>query len=210
MVQDGNEDLPPEQRHPRRYIAARAVAIVLPIVLVVAVVGVIVARRGSGRPTAPTPPGLSTVTFVASPVPQDRTAPAFRLPALSGSGSLSLAQYPRTIVVLNLWASWCEPCRQEAPDLESVWRLFGPLSVQFVGVDEQDSRASGTAFVHEFGLTYPMAFDASGTLAASYGAIGLPATYVIDASGTIRFRFLGRADPANVRSVLQELLADSG
>jgi peroxiredoxin len=191
----------------RRYVMARAAAILLPVVLVAAIVGVIVARRGAGQPTGP---DLSTVTFVASPVPQDRPAPAFRLPALSGTGSVSLAQYPRTIVVLNLWASWCGPCRQESPDLESVWRLFGSLNVQFLGVDEQDSRASAGAFVTEFGLTYPMAFDASGTLATSYGAIGLPSTYVIDGSGTIRFRFLGRVDPADLRSVLHQLLAESG
>jgi len=123
---------------------------------------------------------------------------------------VSLAQYPRTIVVLNLWASWCGPCRQEAPDLESVWRLYGSLNVQFLGINEQDSRASAGAFVTEFGLTYPMAFDASSAVPASYGAIGLPSTYVIDGSGTIRFRFLGRVDPADLRSVLRQLLAESG
>ena len=192
--------------HPRRYVAARAVAIALPLILVAAIAAVIVARRDNGV----SPGDLGTVTFVASPVPQQRPAPAFRLPALSGTGSVSLAQYPRTIVVLNLWASWCGPCRQEAPDLESVWRFYGSLNVQFLGVDEQDSRASAGAFVTEFGLTYPMAFDPSSALAASYGAIGLPSTYVIDASGTIRFRFLGRVDPADLRGVLQQLLAESG
>lgn len=190
----------------RRYVAARAAAIVLPVIMVAAVVAVILARRGSGA----SPADLSTVTFVASPVPQDRPAPAFELPALAGAGQVSLAQYPRTIVVLNLWASWCGPCRREAADLESVWRFYGSLNVQFLGVDEQDSKDDAAAFVTEFGLTYPMAFDSSGDLAASYGAVGLPSTYVIDGSGTIRFRFLGRVDPAGLQGVLRQLLAESG
>ena len=189
----------------RRYLAARAVAIVLPVLLVVAIVGVIVARRGAGQPTRP---DLSTVTFVASPVPEHRTAPGFTLPLLDGTGPTSLARYPGKIVVLNLWASWCGPCRDESPKLQSVWESYRSLGVQFLGVDQQDSKAEASAFVREFGLTYPIAFDPDGSVAASYGALGLPTTFVIDASGVIRYRFLGRVDPAGLQDVLQGLMAE--
>ena len=185
-----------------RYLVARAAAIVLPVVLVVAIVGVIVARRGAGQPD------LSTVTFVASPVPEHRTAPAFTLPLLDGTGSTSLVRYPGKIVVLNLWASWCGPCRDESPKLQSVWESYRSLGVQFLGVDQQDSKAAASAFVREFGLTYPVAFDPDGSVAASYGALGLPTTFVIDASGVIRYRFLGRVDPAGLQDVLQGLMAE--
>jgi cytochrome c biogenesis protein CcmG/thiol:disulfide interchange protein DsbE len=188
----------------RRYLVARAAAIVLPLVVVVAIVGVIMASRGAGRSTRP---DLSTVTFVASPVPEHRTAPAFTLPLLDGTGSTSLARYSGKIVVLNLWASWCGPCRDESPKLQSLWESYRSLGVQFLGVDQQDSKGAASAFVSEFGLMYPVAFDPDGSVAASFGALGLPTTFVIDASGVIRYRFLGRVDPAGLQDVLQGLMA---
>ncbi len=191
----------------RRYVAARAVAIFLPVVLVAVVVGVIVARRGPSRPTRP---DLSTVTFVASPVPQHRAAPAFRLPLLDGAGTASLDQYAGRIVVLNLWASWCGPCRDESPKLEALWQTDESLDIQFLGVDQQDAKGSARAFVQEFGITYPIAFDPEGTVAASYGALGLPTTFVIDASGVIRYGFLGRIDPVGLQDILQGLIAEGG
>ena len=194
-----------EDRPSRRYLVARAAAIALPVILLAAVVAVIVARRGAGRPAGP---NLSTVTFVASPVPEHRTAPGFTLPLLDGTGPTSLARYPGKIVVLNLWASWCAPCRDESPKLQSLWESYRSLDVQFLGVDQQDSRSAASAFVREFGLTYPVAFDPDGSVAASYGALGLPTTFVIDASGVIRYRFLGRVDPVRLQDVLQGLIAE--
>jgi len=189
----------------RRYVAARAAAIVLPVVTVAAIAAAIISHRGAGSGS---PPDLGTVTFVASPVPESRTAPAFRLPLLAGGGSVSLTPYRGRIVVLNLWASWCAPCRDESPKLEALWQSYRSLNVQFLGVDQQDSKSSASAFVGDVGLTYPIAFDPGGTLAASYGAVGLPSTFVIDGSGVIRYRFLGRVDPVGLQDVLQGLIAE--
>ena len=89
-----------------------------------------------------------------------------------------------------------------------MWESYRSLGVQFLGVDQQDSKAAASAFVGEFGLTYPVAFDPDGSVAASYGALGLPTTFVIDATGVIRYRFLGRVDPAGLKDILQGLMAE--
>ncbi len=112
--------------------------------------------------------------------------------------------------MLNLWASWCGPCRDESPKLEALWQTDESLDIQFLGVDQQDAKGSARAFVQEFGITYPIAFDPEGTVAASYGALGLPTTFVIDASGVIRYGFLGRIDPVGLQDILQGLIAEGG
>ena len=192
-------------RPPRSYRVARATAIVLPIVVLVVVAVAFLVHRSSGEPSSR---DLNTVTLVASPVPQNQPASEFTLPTLAGSGSVSLRQYAGKVVVLNLWASWCAPCRDEAPKLEALWQAYRSLDVQFLGVDQQDSKAAAADFVRRFGLTYPTAFDPEGTIAAKYGALGLPTTFVIDGQGTVRYRFLGRIDPVSLQSIVQGLLTE--
>ncbi len=192
-------------RPPRSYRVAKVAAILLPVVVVIAGAVAFFVDRSSGQSE---PKNLNTVTFVASPVPQNQPASDFTLPTLAGSGSVSLRQYAGKVVVLNLWASWCAPCRDEAPKLEALWRSYRSLDVQFLGVDQQDSKPAATDFVRRFGLTYPTAFDPDGAIAAKYGALGLPTTFVIDGRGTVRYRFLGRIDPVSLQNIVQGLLTE--
>ena len=204
-----SSDLRGEQPRARPSVRAVAVAaIALPLVLLLAGLAALWLQQGTGTPSTRSGPGA--VTFVASPVPQDRPAPQFALPRLVGPGSVALKGYVGRVVVVNLWASWCGPCREEAPQLESVWRTYGPRGVQFLGVDHQDARSAGTGFVGEFGLSYPIGFDPKGEVAAEYGALGIPTTYVIDRQGRVRYRFLGRITTAGLSSVIQQLLAEQG
>jgi len=182
-------------------------AVTTPIVLL-AVVAFALPRLGARQPS----PGftIGAADFAATPVPEDRPAPEFDLPSLTGPGSISFGSSAGSIVVVNIWASWCPPCRQEAPQLEQVWTRYHSRGVRFIGVDHLDTRAGGLSFVREFGITYPIAFDPGGTVAARYGAVGIPTTFVIGPNGRIAYRFLGTTTAAMLATTLDRLIGRSG
>ncbi|HET8526624.1 MAG TPA: TlpA disulfide reductase family protein [Actinomycetota bacterium] len=101
-----------------------------------------------------------------------------------------LARQRGTPVLVNIWASWCGPCRQEAPLLSAASRTYGDR-VQFVGVDILDARDSARAFMHESGWTYPSVFDPSGAIRNGLGVLGQPATLFYDADGKLVSTWLG-------------------
>jgi cytochrome c biogenesis protein CcmG, thiol:disulfide interchange protein DsbE len=104
---------------------------------------------------------------------------------------LSLAELRGVPVVLNLWASWCTPCREEAARLEQGWRSFGPRGVLFLGLDIQDVRDDGESFIRKHGATYPSIREPSRDVANSYGATGIPETYFIDRRGRVVAHVIG-------------------
>ncbi len=113
-------------------------------------------------------------------------APAFTLPRLDGSGDVSLASFRGKTVVLNFFASWCGPCKSEAPHLESLWRQYRSDGVVVLGVDSGDTRGSARQFLHAHGVTYPIAFDPDEKLALGpYALPGFPVTYVINPAGRV-------------------------
>lgn len=115
-----------------------------------------------------------------------RPAPAFALQRLSGPGSVSLRSLRGKTVVLNFFASWCDPCKREAPVLEQVWREERRHNVVVLGVDANDSRGDAMRFVHAHGVTYPVVFDHNGLVAANrYDIADLPVTYVLNRQGRI-------------------------
>jgi cytochrome c biogenesis protein CcmG/thiol:disulfide interchange protein DsbE len=122
-----------------------------------------------------------------SPTEPGKVAPDFELPALSGDGALSSEELKGFPVVVNFWASWCQPCREEAGLLERTWRAYEEQGVRFVGVNIQDTDDAARKFVRDFGISYPVVTDADQTLARKMGQIGLPQTFFIDHN----WRFLG-------------------
>jgi cytochrome c biogenesis protein CcmG/thiol:disulfide interchange protein DsbE len=102
------------------------------------------------------------------------------LPLLSGAGSRTLAAWRGHVVVLNFWASWCDPCRAEAPLLERTQRALAATGGTVIGVTYKDAAPDSLAFVQQYGLTYPNLRDASGAFASQYGTSALPETFVID------------------------------
>ena len=113
-------------------------------------------------------------------------APAFSLPRLDGRGQVSLASLRGKTVVLNFFASWCRPCKREAPDLESLWRRYRSDGVVVLGVDSGDTKGSARQFLDAHGVTYPIVFDPGEKLAQGpYALPGLPVTYVINRVGRV-------------------------
>jgi cytochrome c biogenesis protein CcmG/thiol:disulfide interchange protein DsbE len=113
-------------------------------------------------------------------------APAFSLPRLDGDGSVSLASLRGKTVVLNFFASWCRPCKREAPDLESVWQRYRSEGLVVLGVDSGDAKGDARRFLDAHGVTYPTVFDPGEQLAQGpYALPGLPVTYVLNHEGRV-------------------------
>lgn len=136
----------------------------------------------------------------------DAPAPDFELPLLDGSGALRLSSLRGSVVVLNFWASWCGPCRQEAPGLKTMSERYADRNVRFVGVDYVDNVAAGQTFMREFRLIYPSVSDMAGSLADDFALLGLPATFVIDEEGTMRYRFAGYVTEPVLEQALDDVL----
>ena len=117
--------------------------------------------------------------------PVGAQAPAFSLTRLDGGGSVSLAQFRGHPVVLNFWASWCNPCKAEAAVLERDWLRYRSRGVVFVGIDYHDLASDARTFVGAHNLTFAMLEDGSGDVTGRYGISQVPETYVVDSSGKI-------------------------
>jgi len=112
-------------------------------------------------------------------------APAFTLRRLEGPGRVSLASYRGKPVVLNFWASWCEPCKSEAAVLERDWTSYRGRGVVFLGVDYHDLNSDARRFVSAHALTFPMLQDGSGNVTSRYGISQVPETYVLNRQGQV-------------------------
>ena len=106
------------------------------------------------------------------------------LPALSGEGQVSLAALRGRPVVVNLFASWCAPCRKELPAFAEVSEAVGD-KVAFLGINHQDNRQAGQAMLAEFGIRYPAGYDPDGRVAVDYALLGMPSTLFIGADGRL-------------------------
>jgi cytochrome c biogenesis protein CcmG, thiol:disulfide interchange protein DsbE len=136
-----------------------------------------------------------------------RPAPDFDLARLDGPGRRTLADYRGKVVVLNVWGSWCDPCRAESPLLER-WhkRISRNGRGTVLGVDVLDNTPDATAFIREYGLTYPQLKDPEDELRGDYGVAGVPETVVIDGRGRVAAIKRGPVDDAFMRRAVLPLL----
>jgi cytochrome c biogenesis protein CcmG, thiol:disulfide interchange protein DsbE len=136
-------------------------------------------------------------------------APDVDLPRLAGGGNGSLDDYKGQVVVLNFWASWCEPCRAESPLLQRWHKRLEQRNATVLGVDVQDVSGDARDFAAEFGLTYPMLRDGPGDIRDEFGIRGLPETFVVDRRGRIAAVARGPVDERFMREQVAPLLRES-
>jgi len=132
---------------------------------------------------------------------------------LSGD-PLALSDFADQVVVLNVWASWCAPCRAEAGALEEVALQFDGKGVQFVGLNTRDSQAAAQAFIRNYGVSYPSLVDTDGRIQLLFNDSlppqAIPSTIVIDQQGRVAARALGTVTAATLRAMIEPLLDKSG
>ena len=132
-------------------------------------------------------------------------APDFSLRLFDG-GQLSLANLHDQVIVVNFWASWCEPCQEEAPVLEKVWQEYQNQGVTFVGIAYKDTEGKARAFLDEFGITYPNALDPANRVARAYRVQGVPETFFIQ-DGEIASLHIGPLTEDQLVTRIERLLA---
>jgi cytochrome c biogenesis protein CcmG/thiol:disulfide interchange protein DsbE len=191
------EDLAPNQ--PEEHRPGFRIGRLLALLCAVAFIGLL----GYGLLTAAPDDSIDQALAEGTPA----AAPGFELPVLqqgelpprlaaqleqaAADGNIALDELSGVPVVLNFWASWCGPCREEAPLLERAWRQTGPKGVLFLGLDMQDLTEDARGFLGEFGNTYPVVRDQGDEVANDWGVTGVPETFFLAADGTVTSHVIG-------------------
>lgn len=113
-------------------------------------------------------------------------APAFSLPTRDG-GSISLADLKGQVVMINFWASWCGPCRQEFPVLDEMYRKYRPMGFALLGVNVESGTVDAERFLQKTPVSFPIAWDSANEVSAAYGVSAMPTTLIVDRKGNVRW-----------------------
>jgi len=125
--------------------------------------------------------------------------------ALDGAAT-SPAAYHGRVVLINLWATWCPPCRAEMPDLQRLYARYGSLGFVVLGIDQGESATRAGAFARALGIRYPILLDPMQRYGAAYTAAGLPTTIVLDRAGIVRSAFDGPLSYSQMTAAITPLL----
>ncbi len=137
-------------------------------------------------------------------------APETKLDKLEGGGEESLANYRGRWVMVNFWASWCVPCRQEAQALNALQRERGGPKFTVVGIDSNDLSPDAKAFVKRYGISYPQLRDGNGDLAHEFGTTGVPESYLFNPRGKLRVPWRGPVDAKILKEQFLPLIPQKG
>lgn len=148
---------------------------------------------------------------VTYPPAEREPAPEFGGPLLGG-GEFDLASAAGDVVVLNVWGSWCPPCRKEAPGLQAVHEALADDGVRFVGVNTRDTETGAKAYEKEFGITYPSVSDPKGEALLAFRDTlppqAIPSTLVIDRQGRMAARVLGPIGETSLREMVSDIATE--
>lgn len=186
------------------------------LVVVALVIAITAAGCGAEGPSV-TPRADASVGYVGGKsltmvAPAERkAAPDVSGPALDGDQSLSTADYPGKVIVLNVWGSWCAPCRKEAPDLAAASKKT-QQTAQFIGINSRDyDRAPAQAFVRAFKVPYPNIYDPQGKLLVRFNGdlppTAIPATLILDQHGRIAVRIVGTVSEGSLVQMINDVAA---
>lgn len=164
---------------------------------------------------------LASVPTSAAPLPEPtpepvlpigvqlgQQAPDFALSDLDGA-ELRLSELRGRPVIVNFWATWCPPCRVEAPALQAAFEQYREQGVVLLGIDQREDAATVRQFASEFGLTYPLLLDSDGAISALYQVLGIPTTVFLDARGAVVARHVGPLSAEQVGQYLEPVLEAS-
>jgi len=168
------------------------------------------------------PPGLTAQTKPSNATGELLKSIGINKPAMSkapdftlrdiGGGTVSLASYRGGLVLLNFWATWCGPCREEMPSMENLSRNFGGQGLSLLAINQKEGAAKVASFMKTHGLNFPTPLDSDGRVSAAYRVFGIPVTYVIDGNGSAIGMTSGARDWAtrDVVEVFRKLVGESG
>lgn len=143
-------------------------------------------------------------TLVRTPL-LGKAAPSFDLPRIDAPGRVGSDDLAGRLYVINFWASWCVPCREETPVLEEFYRRYRDDGLELVGIGYADTPKDALAFRRELGGSWPIVDDPQGRTALDYGVRGVPETFVVDARGRIMAKLIGAVRPGVLDQVLAQI-----
>ena len=182
----------------------------VPAILILALM-MVAPQRASAQSSKATAAVDELLKSIGLSKPALSRAPDFNLRDANG-GSASLSGYRGNLVLLNFWATWCGPCREEMPSMEQLSRYFGGQGLAVVAVNQKESAALVNKFMRSHGLSFTTPLDPDGRVAASYRVYGIPITYLIDANGQAIGLKSGSRDWASreIIEAFRKLIAEGG
>ena len=150
-----------------------------------------------------------TTALAANQATAPKPAPDFSLPARDG-GVVQLSELKGQVVMINFWATWCGPCRQEMPLLERIHAKYEPLGFTLLGVNVEPDSAAATAWLKDVPVTFPILFDAKNAVAEQFGVMGMPNSVFVDREGRVRYVHRGYkpGDEARYADMVRSLVKE--
>ncbi|MCZ2127386.1 MAG: TlpA family protein disulfide reductase [Anaerolineales bacterium] len=146
--------------------------------------------------------------FSAIPATTNYPAPEMNLVFALDGEPATLSDYRGSVVLVNLWATWCPPCKEEMPTLQSFYEKYKSQGFVLLAINQGETEAQVTPFIREFGLTFPVWLDQSSETGRAFQTLNLPSSYVIDRDGQVRLMWIGGISKKNLEKYVPTLIKE--